>query len=78
MPPPFPYQFLITLEVAVTCFSYTTNLSQILQNKIQDLSKALTDVTVVKKGLEAVREDVDNHFKDIFNEVTSIATSVNI
>ena len=71
-------EFLIALEVAVICFSYTLNLSQILQSKKQDLSKALADVTVVKGGLEAVREDVDNHFKDIFNEVTAIASKVNI
>jgi len=71
-------EFLVALEVAVTCFYYTINLSQILQSKKQDLSKALADVTVVKGGLEAVREDVDSYFKDIFNEVTSIASKVNV
>ncbi|KAL5237556.1 hypothetical protein ACI65C_004966 [Semiaphis heraclei] len=47
-------------------------------SKKQDLSKALVDVTVVKGGLEAVREDVDSYFKDIFNEVTSIASKLNV
>jgi len=28
--------------------------------------------------IEAVCGDVDRHFKDIFNEVTSIATKVNV
>lgn len=71
-------ELLVALEVAVTCFSYTINLSKILQSKKQDLSKALAGVTVVKGGLEAVREDVDGHLKDIFNEVTSIATKANV
>jgi uncharacterized membrane protein YpjA len=62
------------LEVVITCFSYTINLSQILLSKTQYLSKALADITVVKGGLQAVRKNVDNHFKDLFNEVTSIAT----
>lgn len=53
-------------------------MSQILQNKKQDLSKALDNVTVVKGGLEAIREDVDNHFKDVFYEVTVLASKVNI
>lgn len=71
-------EFLVALEVAVVCFSNTLNLSQILHSKKQDLSKALADVTVVKGGLEAVREDIDNHFRDIFNEVTALASKVNI
>ncbi|KAF0724972.1 zinc finger MYM-type protein 1-like [Aphis craccivora] len=47
-------------------------------SKKQDLSKALADVTVVKESLEAVREDIVSYFKNIFNEVTSIATKVNV
>lgn len=43
-------------------------------SKKQDLSKTLADVTVVKKGLEAIRDDVDNHSNDIFNEVTPFAS----
>jgi len=36
--------FLVSLEIAVFIFSYTLNLSQILQSKQQHLSKALNDV----------------------------------
>jgi len=51
--------FLVSLEVAVTCFSYTIKLSQVLQSKQQDLSKALNDLMIVREALEAIREDAD-------------------
>ncbi|KAF0745937.1 zinc finger MYM-type protein 1-like [Aphis craccivora] len=56
--------FLISLEVAVTCFSYTLQLSQVLQSKQQDLSKALTNITA--------------SFKDIMNSVTELALKVGV
>jgi hypothetical protein len=55
--------FLVSLEVAVFIFSYTLNLSHILQSKQQDLSKALNDVVTVRESLESIRRDVDIHLK---------------
>lgn len=70
--------FLVSLEVAVFIFSYTLNLSQILQSKQQDLSKALNDVITVRESLESIRKDVDNHFKNIFSEVLKIASKIDV
>lgn len=70
--------FLVSLEVAVTCFSYTIQLSQVLQSKQQDLSKALNDVMIVREALEAIREDADKSFKEIMKNVTTIASELEI
>ncbi|KAL5234734.1 hypothetical protein ACI65C_002144 [Semiaphis heraclei] len=66
------------LSVAVTCFSYTVQLSQVLQSKQQDLSKALNDVMIVREALEAIREDADKSFKEIMKNVTTIASELEI
>lgn len=55
--------YLVSLEVAVICFSYTLQFSQLLQSKQLDLSKALTDVMIVREALEAIRENADNSLK---------------
>lgn len=68
--------FLVALEVAVTCFAYTLQLSQVLQSKQQDLSKALSNVTVVRQALEANRKNAHQSFKEIMNSVTKLALKV--
>jgi len=55
--------FLVSLEVALTGFNYTLQLSISLQSKQQDLSKALSDIMVILKALEELRENSDDHFK---------------
>lgn len=70
--------FLVSLEVSVTCFSYTLNLSQSLQSKQQDLSKALTDISIVRQALEAHRDTSDQSFKEIMNNVTMLASQVGV
>lgn len=70
--------FLMSLEVAVTCFSYTLQLSQVLQSKQQDLSKALTNITAVRQALEIKRKNADQSFKDIMNSVTELALKVGV
>jgi len=40
--------FLVSLEVSAVCFAFTVQLSIALQSKQQDLSKALSDVLVIK------------------------------
>lgn len=71
-------EFLVSLEVAVTCFSYTLSLSQVLQSKQQDVSKALRDVLVITKVLEDHRLNADKFFNEIMNNVTKLASKVNV
>ncbi|XP_060863640.1 zinc finger MYM-type protein 1-like [Metopolophium dirhodum] len=68
--------FLVSLEVAVTCFSYTLQLSQVLQSKQHDFSKALANVTALRQALETKRKNADHSFKDIMNSVTKLALKV--
>jgi len=70
--------FLVTLEVAVTCFSYKIQLSQVLKSKQQGLSKALNDDMIVRETLEAIREDADKSFKKIMKNVTTITSELEI
>lgn len=70
--------FLVSLEVSAVCFAFTVQLSIALQSKQQDLSKALSDVLVIKSALESLRSDADNQFKQIFNDVVTMGKSVNI
>lgn len=70
--------FLVSLEVAVICFSFTLQLSQVLQSKQQDLSKALTNVTAVRQALETKRKNADQSFKEIMNSVTELALKVGV
>lgn len=70
--------FLISLEVAVTCFAYTLELSISLQSKQQDLSKALSDVMVISSALKELRENADKHFKQIFKDVSDLAKLANV
>ncbi|XP_060881672.1 zinc finger MYM-type protein 1-like [Metopolophium dirhodum] len=70
--------FLVALEVTVTCFAYTLQLSISLQSKQQDISKALSDVMVIRSALEELREGADGHFKQIFKDVSDIANLANV
>jgi len=47
--------FLVSLEVSAICSAFTVQLSIALQSKQQDLSKALSDVLVIKRTLESLR-----------------------
>lgn len=70
--------FLVSLEVSAVCFTFTVQLSIALQSKQQDLSKALSDVLVIKSALENLRSDAVNQFQQIFNDVVTMGKSVNI
>lgn len=70
--------FIVALEVTVTCFAYTLQLSISLQSKQQDISKALSDVMIIRSALEELREGADEHFKQIFKDVSDIANLANV
>ncbi|KAL4126535.1 hypothetical protein QTP88_010756 [Uroleucon formosanum] len=70
--------FLVSLEVTVTGFAYTLQLSLSLQSKQQDLSKALSDVMVIRCALEELRENADENFKSIFKDIVKFAEKVNV
>lgn len=70
--------FLVALEVTVTCFAYTLQLSISLQSKQQDISMALSDVMVICSALEELREGADGHFKQMFQNVSDIANLANV
>lgn len=70
--------FIIALEVSAKCFSYTFNLSKLLQGKQQDVCNALANVTQVKNALQSIRNDADNSFKEIMETVSKLASIVNI
>jgi hypothetical protein len=53
-------ELLVTIDVAVLCLAYTLQLSVALQSKQQDLSRALSDVIVMKGALQNLREDANN------------------
>lgn len=57
-------EFLVELEVAVTCFAYTLELSISLQSKQQDL--------------EELREGANEHFKHIFKDISGVANFANV
>jgi len=64
--------------VSVKCFSYTFNLSKLLQCKQQDVCSPLADVTQVNNFLLSIRNDADNFFKEIMETVSKLASIVNI
>jgi len=73
--------FLVSLEVPSSFHVFllgTLNLSQILQNKQQDLSKALNVGVTVRESLESIRKGIDSHFKNIFNEVLKITSKIDV
>ncbi|XP_008181234.1 52 kDa repressor of the inhibitor of the protein kinase-like [Acyrthosiphon pisum] len=70
--------FLVSLEVTVTGFSYTLQLSISLQSKQQDLSKALSDIMVIRCALEELRENADVNFKNIFKDIVEFAAKVDV
>ncbi|KAF0713597.1 52 kDa repressor of the inhibitor of the protein kinase-like [Aphis craccivora] len=70
--------FLVSLEVTVTGFSYTLQLSISLQSKQQDLSKALSDIMVIRCALEKLRENADVNFKKMFKDIVEFAAKVDV
>jgi len=70
--------FLVSLEVTVTGFSYTLQLSISLQSKQQDLSKALSDIMVIRCALEELRENADVNFKKMFKDIVEFAAKVDV
>lgn len=50
------------MEVTANIFSCTLNLSRTLQNKLDDLSKNLSDVISLCEALEFVCKEADRHF----------------
>jgi len=70
--------FLVALDVTVTCFSCTLQFSISLQSKQLDISKALSDLMVIRSALEELREGADGHFKQIFKDVSDIANLANV
>lgn len=70
--------FIVALEITVTCFAYTLQPSISLQSKQQDFSIALSDVMVIRSALEELREGADGHFKQIFKDVSDIANLANV
>lgn len=53
-------------------------LSIALQSKQQDLSKALTDVLVIKSALPSLRDNADGQFKQMFNNIIKFGNSVDV
>ncbi|XP_008179014.1 52 kDa repressor of the inhibitor of the protein kinase-like [Acyrthosiphon pisum] len=70
--------FLVSLEVTVTGFSYTLQLSISLQSKQQDFSKALSDIMVIRCALEELRENADVSFKKFFKDIVECAAKVDV
>lgn len=70
--------FLVSLEVTVTGFSYTLQLSISLQSKQQDLSKALSDIMVIRCALEELRENADVNLKKMFKDIVEFAAKVDV
>lgn len=70
--------FLIALEVFIKCFSYTFNLSKLLQSKRQNVCNALSDVAWIKSTYKVFQEDADNSFKTIMENVLKLASIVNV
>lgn len=70
--------FIIALEVSVKFFSYTFNLSKLLQGKQQDVGNNLAIVTQVKNALQSIRNYADNSFKKIMKTDSELASIVNI
>jgi len=68
--------FLVSLEV--TGFLYTLQLSISLQSKQQDLSKALSDIMVIRCALEELRENADVNFKKMFKDIVEFAAKVDV
>lgn len=42
------------------------------------MSKALNDVTTIRKSLESIRRDADHYFKIIFDDVMKVASKIDI
>jgi len=71
-------EFLVAIDVAALCLAYTLQLSVALQSKQQDLSRALSDVMVIKGALQSLREDADNQFNIVFKNVIELGEKINI
>lgn len=71
-------EFLVAIDVAVLCLAYTLQLSVALQCKQQDLSKALSDVMVIKGALQNLREDADNQFNIVFKNIIELGKQINV
>lgn len=69
-------EFVISLCVAETLFSYTVSLCKMLQAVNCDLPSAIGFVENVKNTIAAMRTDIDNTFSLIFTNATEILESV--
>lgn len=64
---------ICTVIIYVFCIKFNRNL----RTKKQDFSRTLAEVYIVSSGLEALRKNFENRFKQIFNDVFSLASNVN-
>ena len=62
----------MAIDVAVLCLAHTLQHSVALQSKQQDLSRALSDVMVIKKALQNLQEDADNQFNLVFKNIIEL------
>lgn len=71
-------EFLVAIDVAVLCLGYTLQLSVALQSKEQDLSRALSDVMVIKGALQNLRKDADKQFNSVFTNIIQFGKKINV
>jgi len=71
-------EFLVAIDVVVLFLAHTLQISVALQSKQQDLSRALSDVMVIKGALQNLREDADNQFNLVFKNIIELGEKINV
>lgn len=70
--------FLVSLFVLCKLLSITYTLSKRLQKNDIDLVSAFSEIKLVKKSLQAIRENCTSEFQQIFQDLTNIGSELGV
>jgi hypothetical protein len=71
------FEFIVSLVVTAKVLSYLKPLSTYLQTRTLDLGKAFDGIRLVRSSLQDVRNNVESHHSEWYNEAVQLAQKVN-
>ena len=71
-------EFIAALVVTNKCLGYMRALTCSLQGESKDVVQAVKEIDVLTTALKEVRSEVDNHYKEWFEEVKQMCQAVDV